>query len=83
MNTKLTLKLDKGIVEKAKKYAKKNNSSISKLVENYFRNILKSKNVEKFQPTILVKEMSGILKNIDDIDSKAERAEYILKKHKL
>jgi predicted HicB family RNase H-like nuclease len=35
MDTKLTLKLDHAIIEQAKLYAKKKNTSLSKLIESY------------------------------------------------
>jgi len=37
METKLTLKLDSELIEKAKKYAKEHDESLSKVVENFFR----------------------------------------------
>ena len=37
MNTKLTLTVEKKVIAKAKSYAKKQNRSLSKLVENYFK----------------------------------------------
>ena len=40
METKLTLKLDKAVIQSVKKYAHKNNKSLSKLVESYFRNLV-------------------------------------------
>ena len=39
MNTKLTLSLEKSVIEEAKSYAKKTGRSLSELVENYFRNL--------------------------------------------
>jgi|WetSurSiteA1Bulk_404760.scaffolds.fasta_scaffold1006098_1 hypothetical protein len=42
MEVKLTLKLSKSVIEKAKQYAKKRKRSFSKLVEDYFT-ILSSK----------------------------------------
>ncbi|MEM6806223.1 MAG: DUF6364 family protein [Bacteroidota bacterium] len=35
MNTKLTLSLNKEVIEQAKKYAKTHNVSLSSLIENY------------------------------------------------
>lgn len=43
MLTKLTLTIDKDIVESAKRYAKKENRSISKLVSEYLENISAAK----------------------------------------
>lgn len=37
MQTKLTLRMDKSLIERAKKYAAKNDTSLSKMVANYFR----------------------------------------------
>ena len=39
MDTKLTLKLDKSIIEKAKAYASDQQVSLSKLVENYLNSL--------------------------------------------
>ena len=39
MNTKLTLSLEKTVIEEAKSYAKKTGRSLSELVENYFKSL--------------------------------------------
>jgi hypothetical protein len=39
MEAKLTLKLDQMVINSAKKYAENNNRSLSKLVEDYFKNL--------------------------------------------
>ena len=39
MNTKLTLNLDKGIIDEAKSYAKNHQVSLSKLIENYLNSL--------------------------------------------
>ena len=46
MNTKLTLNLDKEIINEAKIYAKSHSVSLSKLIENYL-NSLTQKSKEK------------------------------------
>lgn len=72
METKLTLKLDQSVIQSVKKYAERNNRSLSKLVEDYFRNLLtENKANEPYSP--LVEELSGVisekdLKNVDYID---------------
>ena len=40
MNTKLTLSLNKDIIQQAKTYAKKHNISLSFLIENYLQKII-------------------------------------------
>lgn len=39
MLTKLTLTIDKDVVEKAKQFAQEKNKSVSRIVEEYLRNI--------------------------------------------
>ena len=60
MTSKLTLTLDNKIIETAKKYAKKNRISLSKLVEFYFKSLSsESENhIKNIQP--ITKELSGI-----------------------
>jgi hypothetical protein len=60
MNTKLTLSIDKKTVERAKKFARERNRSLSNLVENY----LKAVTVEESatcEITPLVAELSGVV----------------------
>ncbi len=63
MDTKLTLKLDKDIIEEAKAYAKQKQQSLSSLVEQYFlfltTNQKDTSEPPKISPTI--QQMSGIL----------------------
>ena len=40
MLTKLTLTVDQAVVEKAKEYAQEKNKSVSRIVEEYLRNLL-------------------------------------------
>jgi len=73
METKLTLKLDQGVIKSVKVYAEKNNRSLSKLVEDYFRNLILESDIKNPQISPLVQELSGIiseteLKGIDYID---------------
>lgn len=39
MLTKLTLTIEKGVVERAKEYAQGRNKSISRMVEDYLKNV--------------------------------------------
>ena len=70
METKLTLKLDKAIINSAKKYAQKNNKSLSRLVETYFRNLVSQSDKEKVKYSPLVEELSGVIseKDINGLD---------------
>jgi hypothetical protein len=49
MLTKLTLTMDQSVVDQAKEYAKKKNRSVSKIVEDYLKNISTNREPESFQ----------------------------------
>jgi hypothetical protein len=70
METKLTLKLDKAIINSAKKYAQNNNKSLSKLVETYFKNLVSQSDQGKARYSPLVEELSGVIseKDINGLD---------------
>lgn len=62
MKTKLTLRIEKDLIENVKEFSQKKGKSISKIVENYFKLILKDKEKnEELTPT--VKKLKGILKD--------------------
>ena len=65
METKLTLKLDQSVIQSVKIYAEKNNRSLSKLVEDYFRNLIIDSDNEKSKISPLVQELSGIISEKD------------------
>lgn len=65
MDTKLTLKLDKSVIQSVKIYAEKNNRSLSKLVEDYFRNLIIENDNNKTKYSPLVQELSGIISEKD------------------
>jgi hypothetical protein len=80
MDTKLTLKLEETIIEKAKEYAKNNKTSLSKLIENYLHNITGDKgNDEKITP--LVKSLSGVINLPEGFDHKKGYAEFLTGKY--
>jgi hypothetical protein len=81
MEAKLTLKLDKAAIDSAKRYAKENKRSLSRMVENYFRNLASEHNYQKKHSSV-VESLTGILSE-DDLEKFAmedERAKYILTK---
>jgi glutamyl-tRNA reductase len=69
MTTKLTLSISEEVVKNAKKAAKKKNTSVSKIVEDYLRKVSKSLNDKSITETIFenapnVKTVRGTEKNI-------------------
>jgi hypothetical protein len=81
MDTKLTLKLEQAIIEKAKDYAKSHKTSLSKLIENYLLNITNEKGKEE-KITPLVKSLSGIIDLPRDFDHKKRYADFLANKYK-
>jgi hypothetical protein len=82
MNTKLTLVLEQEIIQKAKDYAKKNNRSLSNIIESYLKSLTKEdvkKEAVKVSP--IVKSLRGSFKLSKDIDYKEELFKAIEKKH--
>ena len=78
MNTKLTLNLDKEIIEEAKNYAKNHRVSLSKLIENYL-NSLTRKSKKKSTVSPLVESLTGIIPN--DYNEREDYRNYIDKKY--
>jgi hypothetical protein len=80
METKLTLRLDQTVIKSAKKYAENNNRSLSKLVEDYFKN-LSSENIPEEEYPPLVKKLSGIISENDlkKLSKDDDRIKYILR----
>jgi hypothetical protein len=82
MDSKLTLKLNQIVIEKAKEYAKAKKTSVSKLIENYLQNITENSSKKKPDISPTVESMSGIIKLPKNYDSKKEYADYLAKKFK-
>ncbi|ELR72637.1 hypothetical protein C900_01016 [Fulvivirga imtechensis AK7] len=81
MNTKLTLTLEKEVIEKAKKYAAEKGRSLSELVENYFQFLTETPEQEKeIKLSPKVSKLRGVLKVNSDFDYKKVLEEELLKK---
>ena len=81
MDKKLTLSLNETVIEKAKRYAKKNKISLSKLIENYLRSIAGDEGQE-IEITPLVMKLSGVIELQKDIDIRGEYTDYLIEKHR-
>ena len=79
MNTKLTLNLDKGVIDQAKNYAKDNSVSLSKLIESYLDSLTKrSEKKSKISP--LVKSLTGVIPS-GNYDYKKDYKDYLSEKY--
>lgn len=87
MNTKLTLTLEKDVIEKAKEYAARQGQSLSSLVENYFKHLTleqneHKKNKRKELPESFLK-LEGCLKHEGEFDYKVELTKALMEKYGL
>jgi hypothetical protein len=80
MDTKLTLSMEKKIIEGAKNYAKKRKVSLSKMIENYLISVMQNGSREGEEITPLVDSLSGVL----DLRGGHKRiyADHLAKKYK-
>jgi predicted metalloendopeptidase len=82
MVAKLTLRLDKGIIEKAKEFAKNKNDSLSRMVEKYFKAVLDKKPDEEKKYSPLVEELSGIIHLDEEFYFKEDYTTYLIEKYR-
>ncbi|MEI8049475.1 MAG: DUF6364 family protein [Bacteroidota bacterium] len=80
MDIKLTIKLNENVISRAKKYAKKRKTSLSKMIENYL-DIVSEPKGEGAEITPLVKSLSGVIKLPDNFDYKKDYAEFLTQKY--
>ncbi len=82
MTTKLTLTVDKTIIDKAKKYAKGTGRSLSKFIEEYLQNITDNADDEKKQMSSKLKVLYGAARIPSTLDHKKELRKMIQNKNR-
>ena len=88
MNTKLTLSLEKEVIEQAKIYAKGTGRSLSEMVENYFKSLVAKSNKKDNKDEYAeidpkVKKLIGRITLPEDFDIKKAKEEYYKEKYGL
>lgn len=84
MDSKLTIKLDKSIIEQAKTYASIQKISLSSIIESYLAKITTSTNsTEEIEPSKFAKSLSLNSKLSQDFDYKQEIRDILSKKYDL
>ena len=82
MNVKLTLTIQDSVINKAKRYAKKNGRSLSDMIENYLKVVTDEEPVETdIELTPIVKSMMGAFKAPLDFDYKKELEKRLTEKY--
>lgn len=82
MNTKLTLTIEKEVIEIAKEYAKEKGQSLSEMVENYFKFVTVNRaKIKEKQLSPKVRKLRGIIKADSNFDYKQILTEELSKKY--
>ncbi len=82
MDTKLTLKLDKQVIEEAKKYASSQKKSLSKMIEHYLKSLTNNENTsDDIEISPFVKSMSTGVKIPTELDHKKVYSDHLAQKH--
>lgn len=83
METKLTLRLNDKVIQRAKIYAKSHRISLSKMIETYLDSLTREKKSDRqIHITPLVESLSGVIDLPPDFDFKKEYTDYIIEKYK-
>ncbi len=85
MDTKLTLKLDKFVIDKAKEYASSHKRSLSRMIEAYLRSLTErdnSSSKDDIEISPFIKSMRTGINLPSDFDYKKSYAEYLSEKYK-
>lgn len=82
MNTKLTLTIERAIIEDAKKYARKRGRSLSDLVEHYLKTLTDRSPQDPEELSPVIKSLKGSFKMPKDFDYKKELTNRLSAKHK-
>jgi hypothetical protein len=85
MDTKLTIKLDKYVIDKAKDYASSHKKSLSRLIESYLKSLViqdNSNDVKEIEISPFVKSISSGVNIPADLDYKKGYTDYLIEKYK-
>lgn len=82
MNTKLTLTIEREIIERAKVYAKEKNRSLSDIIENYLKILTKEDHKNMGEPlSPILKSLKGSFKTNKNLDYKKELRNRLERKY--
>lgn len=85
MDTKLTLKLDKVVIERAKEYASSQKRSLSNLIESYLKTLVendKAPSNKDIEISPFIKSLSTGVKIPTDFNYKDAYTDYLAEKYK-
>lgn len=86
MDIKLTVKLNKDVIESAKNYAASQKRSLSRIIESYLKSLTSQSDIttddDEIQISPYVKSMSTGIHIPVNIDPKKEYSDYLTEKYK-
>lgn len=85
MDTKLTLKLDKYVIDSAKEYASSHKKSLSKMIEAYLKSLIDKDNAQsnsEIEISPFVKSLKTGVKVPTDYDYKKVHGDHLMDKYK-
>lgn len=82
MDTKLTLKLNQKVIEKAKEYASSKKMSLSRIIEAYLQSLTSENVTSEFEISPFVKSIATGKEIPPDLDYKKEYSDHLMKKYK-
>lgn len=82
MTTKLTLSIEKAVIQRAKEYALKTGRSLSDLVESYFDQLTSTDAVEVNGLSPELRKLFGVANISKNMDHKKEIRKILQSKHK-
>ncbi len=80
MDTKLTIRLDDQVIQRAKEYAKKHRISLSRMIEAYLDSLTQDE-VKEMEISPLVESLSGVIQLEEEIDIRGDYSDYLDKKY--
>jgi hypothetical protein len=81
MNTKLTLTIEQSIIDKAKKYARERERSLSDLIATYLKALTNETEVNEEEISPMLKSLRGSFKMPNDFDYKKELSNRLSEKY--
>lgn len=81
MNAKLTLTIEQAVIDKAKKYAKEKERSLSDLIESYLKTLPVDNLQDEIELTPIVKSLKGTFSAPKKLDYKEELSNSLFEKY--
>ncbi|HNR55078.1 MAG TPA: DUF6364 family protein [Flavobacteriales bacterium] len=83
MEAKLTIRIDKATLEKAKQYAKANHTDLDRLIENYLARLVAPATTEQeLDISPFVRSLASKVKSSETINAKQAYREHLYRKYR-